>query len=184
MLDEVRGQPEELAASAVDDRDLQVLGDEHDSLAHVLERELQLLRLEPRPGLGPQNPLDREEDDQRECRGRKHIDLEVRPRAFIDLVFVGSDAHPQRVIFHFAQRDQTGAAVRLNRILECGGDRARAHMVEQLGSPQVLAESEAACISAAGAHNSVAANERDGGERPEVDLVVKSREMIRIERGY
>ena len=90
MLDELRGQIEELAAPAVDDRDLQVLGDQHDALAHVLERELELVRLLPRLRLGSQDLLDRAEDDQRECRGRKHIDLQVRPRALIDLVFVGS----------------------------------------------------------------------------------------------
>ena len=58
-------QIEQLARSAVDDRDLAVLGDQHDALAHVLERELELLGLLARPRFGPQDLLDRGDHDQR-----------------------------------------------------------------------------------------------------------------------
>src|SRR5262249_55567188 len=63
VLDELLRQPEQLAAPAVDDWNLQVPGDQHDSLAHVLEREVKLLRLMPCLRLGPQDSLHGHEDD-------------------------------------------------------------------------------------------------------------------------
>ena len=38
------GRSEQLAASPVDDRNIVVLGDQHDALVHVFERELELFR--------------------------------------------------------------------------------------------------------------------------------------------
>ena len=62
--------------SAVDDWDLQVLGDQHDSLAHVLQRELKLLGLLPRLGLGAQDLLHGRQDQQGQHEAGDGVDLQ------------------------------------------------------------------------------------------------------------
>ena len=181
-LDELARQIEQLAAAPVDDGNLQVLGDEHDALAHVLEREPKLVRLEARTLLGLKNTLHRHQHDQRQDDARNGVERERRPRALVDLVHVGADTHPQRLAGYLAQSDEPHLAVGRVGIFE-RAVRALAHLGEQLGAAQILSECEAVAAAAARAHETVAADQRDRNRRSEIDAIVELGEVLGIERG-
>ncbi len=183
VLDKVGRQIEQLAAPAVDDGDLQVFGDQHDALAHVLQGELELLCLMPCPRLGPQDSLHGREDDQSEHDARQRIELEGGPGALVDLVVVRADAHPQRIVPDLADGDQTRLAGRAVAVFERGVGAGQ-HATEQLRAAQILAQSKVSGAAAARADHAIAADKRDRCGRPEIDLVVEFRQVCGIERGH
>ena len=180
--DEVSRQVQELAASSVDDRDMQILCDQHDSLVDALERALELIRFLSRPRLDPQNPLQRGQQDQRQRGAGRDIDPKRSPRALEDRVLVRDDAHPERIALDLADGDRERLATDGIDVLE-GGIRPGLHVCEQPRAGQVLAEREAGGRPAAGTHEAVITDQRDRRRRSEIDLVVELGEMLRIERG-
>ena len=109
VVDQRRRQVEELGAPAVDDRDLQVLGDQHDALAHVLEGQAELLGLLPGLALGLQDLLHGSENDERQDQARDRQQLERGPGFLEDLAPVDADADPQRMSLDLTDGDQAAS---------------------------------------------------------------------------
>ncbi len=177
------GNLQKLAAAPIDDGHLQVLGDQHDALAHALKRQLQLLRLASRLCLGAQDSLKGGEHDHGEDCRRKRVQLQRRPRTPVDLFLVDADAHPQRMPLHLPDGHQAGVALGRVAVYE-RRVVAGTHLRKEVGVAEILAQLETVGRAAACAHHAVTADQRDRCGAAEIDLVVKGDQVLGIERGH
>ena len=185
MLDELGRQIQQLAAPAVDDRNLQVFGDQHDALAHVLQRQLKLSAFCRALASVRRICSMAARISRVSTYSGDGVDLQIGPGALEDVVVVDADAYPERMAADLADGDQPGFAGRCI----CRPRRSRSPSacmwLRQLAAVQVLAQLVAVYgVAAAGADHAVAADHGDRARRSEIDLVVEGRKVHRIERRH
>ncbi len=101
----------------------------------------------------------------------------------MDVVLVGADAHPQRVVPDLANRDQMHVAAGGIDVPE-GRIDPGLHAGEHLGGTEILTQRKAAGAAAARANHPVGADQRDRRRRAEIDLVIEFRQMLGVERSH
>src|ERR1700722_5709731 len=182
MIDEIRRQFEELAASLVDDRDIVAFRNQHDTLVHMLKRELELFRFLLRTRFAAENLLHGGKNDQGEEHPRERIPLQALQGRLQDVAFAHPDGRPQRIAAHLTQRHHH--RLRILRVREFEERMAAVVEMMMLRRPgQILAQSKASGRAAAARpDHAVTPYHGDRGRRAEIDLVVEVGKMLRIER--
>jgi hypothetical protein len=86
IIDPLRRQAEQLAASAVNDGNIQLARHEHDALAHMFERQSELIGFLAGSFLQSQQAFHRGKDDRSQNEAGKEVSLQRRGRALESLV--------------------------------------------------------------------------------------------------